>query len=214
MLQKYGFRVNSPDVSISQQLLGRPLPGDPTNMSRMMVDMGSAVDPVSGKPGNLTHDFLLKNFGTLKSWGTDPNIQLANEGKTEQHLSATRTHLSKNLSYHLENGDDGNAGRILTSVQSTFVRQYADNPAKAQEEFRKWLERRVNQIGRHPRLRNWNEDELLQRLNQASAFAGEARQKARTDMQKALQDQLIIRGATRRDSILKGNVPGLTKGFL
>ena len=154
-IQKYGLKTTTPDISYTEWLTGEPVSGDITNMSRALIDTGAAIDPTTGRPGSFTNDFFLKNFSIWKSWAADPAVKLANETGTEKHLRDVRNLLSKNLSFYLENGNDGRATDILTNVMSTFSRQYPGDPKLAQEKYSEWLERRISSIGRHPRLRTF-----------------------------------------------------------
>lgn len=192
-MQKYGFKTTTPDVSFSQHALGTDLPGDITNVSRALIDSGSKLDPITGRPGNLTSDMLLKNFGLWKSWATDPANRLSNELGTEKHLQQIRSYATKNLAFHLENGHDTEVLKTLNTIMTTFSQQFVDNPARAQEKYNEWLQRHLSKIGRHPRLRQWSEDELRERLQHASDFARRERGKARDDMLKFLHQQLAQR---------------------
>jgi len=197
IIQKYGFKTTTPDVSASLALTGKSAPGDITNISRLLVDSGIAVDPISGKPGNLSTDLFLKNFGIWKSWAADPAQRLANEETTERHFQKIRSTVSKNLAYHLENGNDKESKRLLTVVFSTFAKQHTDNPREAQAKYSKWVESKMNSIGKHPRLRGWSEAELKARHAEASRFAGKERGRAREEMLDFLGKQVEQRQVTR-----------------
>lgn len=193
IIQKYGFKVTTPDVSVSEAFLGKSLPGDFTNMSRALIDTGIAIDPASGKPGNLSQDFVLNNFGMWKSYAAKPDTRLSNEGLADQNQEQIRTYLAKNLDYHLANGQDDLSTDILSKVQRSFAKQYVGNPREAQKKFGEWLKRKTKAIGQHPRLRSWSKEELEQRLHTSSSFAEEARGQARDEMIKFLQEETRIR---------------------
>ena len=195
IIQKYGFQTRTPDVPASFDPLGI------TNIARLKVEGGTllpyvdpAVDPMTGMVGSLGHDFFLNNFGTFKSYMASGEHQLANETITERHMGDVRNYLTKNLAFHLENGNDKDVVGLLSEVQSTFAKQFADDPRMAQAKYTKWLEGRAKQIGRHPRLRNWTEEELINRMRQAGFAAGEARSAARSEMLQTIRDELRIRG--------------------
>ena len=195
IIQKYGFQTRMPDVPASFDPFGI------TNVARLKVEGGSiipfvdpAVDPMTGMVGSLGHDFFLNNFGTFKSYMASSETQLSNETITERHMGDVRNKISKNLSFHLENGNDKDVVGLLSEVQSTFSKQFADDPRKAQDKYSAWLEGKTALIGRHPRLRNWSDEELKERLRQAGFAAGEARSAARNSMLQALRDEMRVRG--------------------
>jgi hypothetical protein len=188
IIQKYGFKITTPQTS---------LPGDPTgitNINRLLVDTGNAIDPMTGLPGSLNHDFFLNNFSLWKSYSASGEQELANEEKTEQHMQEIRNHISRNLRFHLENGNDTEIVNMLSRVQGTFSQQYVHDPRIATAKYAEWLERYTKDIGRHPRLRNWSEDELKDRLASSLFTQGEARSAARNNMLQSLRDELTVRG--------------------
>lgn len=188
IIQKYGFKLTTPDV---------PGPLDPTgitNTSRFLMDTGQVVDPSTGTPGSFGHDFLLNNFSAWKSYAASGEQQLANESMAEKNLTEVRSHLTKNLSYHLQNENDKEVVDILSSIQGTYAQQYLHDPRMANAKYYEWLERHRNKLGRHPKLRNWSEDELISRLRLAGHAAGEARSQARNTLLQALRDEMKVRG--------------------
>ncbi|KKL92486.1 hypothetical protein LCGC14_1884170, partial [marine sediment metagenome] len=189
IVKKYLFKTTSPQVN---------LPGDPTgitNVSRGIVDTGNAVDPMTGLPGSFGHDFFLNNVGAWKAYAATSEQQLSNEGLTERHMSEIRTGLTRNLAFHLENGNEKQTVDILSRIQSSFAKQYLHDPRLAQLKYTEWLERRQKMIGRHPKLRNWSKDELLSRIRRAGQAAGEARMGARARLVQSLKDELRVRGS-------------------
>lgn len=196
-IQKYGLKTTTPDISLSEYLTGEPIAGDISNVSRLLIDSGLKVDPSTGKPGNITNELFLKNFGAWKAYATDPAYRLANEQGADYNFQKIRSEASKNLGYYLENGEDNRSTELLGFVMSTFSNQYADDPKKAQEQYGKWLKTRIKQIGRHPRLRGWSEDEIKQRLDEVSRFSGDERGKAREEMMTFLNNQLTVRKLQR-----------------
>lgn len=193
IIQKYGFKITTPDVSMFEAATGEKIPGDITNVAKLLVDTGVKLDPMTGKPGSFSHDFVLNNLSMWRSYAADPATRLSNEGKTEQHQGQVRSFLSRQLSFHLAQGNDDAVNDILQSVMSTFTRQHIDNPRLAQEKYAEWIERRLRMVGRHPKLRNWNEEEMLTRLRQASNFAVESRVQAREEMLDTLRSEMKIR---------------------
>ncbi len=188
LLQKYGFKLTTPDV---------PLWGDPTgvtNISRGLIDTGNAIDPMTGLPGSSLHDAVLNNFGTWKSYVATGEQQLANEALTEKSMSEVRGHLSRNLTYYLENGQEEETVDILSEIMATFSNQYAGDPQRAQTEYTEWLVRHTQQLGRHPKLRNWSQEELVARLRSEGAKHGKERSAAHQNILETLRNELKLRG--------------------
>jgi hypothetical protein len=195
VIQRYGFQTRMPDVPASIDPFGI------TNIARLKIEGGSlipfmdpAMDPMTGMVGSLGHDFFLNNVGVFKSYVATGEQQLANETITERHLGDVRNKISKNLAFHLENGNDKEVVGLLSEVQSTFSKQFAHDPRIATAKYTEWLERRKDQIGRHPKLRNWSEEELATRIQQAGYAQGEARSAARNNLLQALRDEQAVRG--------------------
>ena len=211
IVQKYGFKTTLPDD---------PWPGDfagVTNMTRGLIDTGMMIDPNTGKPGNFGHDFLLNNVSAWKTYEARGSQQLANESITERKLSVVRSALSKNLAYHLQNENDKEVIDILSSIQGTYAQQYIHDPQMANTKYYEWLERHQGQLGRHPKLRNWSEEELTDRLRMAGSAAGTARGAARENLMQALRDELKVRGvgglSVGGGGMGKGMSGGLTGGM-
>lgn len=203
MFSKYLFKSYGPQTGILQSVgLGSPGGVDIplTNTTRGLIDAGIAIDPNTGKPGSPSVDGFLNNFSFWKSYAASPEQRLINEGRAENELSKVRTALSRDLSFHLENGNDKETTQILGAVMSTFTRQFPDDPRLAQEKYGEWLKRRKREIGRHPRLRTWSEEELEARLRKANEFAGGERSRVRSMLTQAINEQLAIRRAARGSS--------------
>jgi hypothetical protein len=149
---------------------------------------------MTGMVGSLGHDFFLNNFSVFKSYRASGEQQLANETITERHMGDVRNHITKNLAYHLENGNDKEVVGLLSEVMSTFAKQFAHDPRLAQAKYTTWLEGQTSKIGRHPRLRNWTEDEFVSRVRRAGHAAGEARSEARNRLLQAMRDERRVRG--------------------
>ncbi len=212
-IQKYGFKATTPDVSLSEHLTGTPLTGDITNVSRLLVDTGIAIDPNTGKTGSLSHDFLLKNLGMGKSWGATGPVALSNETETEKHMGQVRNHLSKQLSYYSANGKEDRMMKVLTDVMSTFSKQYADNPARAHQKYGEWVESKLDQIGQFPRLRGWSQEEMRERLAKSVEFGAQSRGQARQEIINTLQNQLMLkRAANSSSSNKRGRKTGRDRG--
>lgn len=207
-IQKYGIKATTPDISISEYLTGKSAPGDITNISRLLTDVGSFNDAQTGKPGSFTNDFLLRNLSIWKSYPADPSMSMINESKQEMYERDVRNYLSKNLGFYLENAQDEFVVKALGKVMSSFSRQYANDPQKAQEEFTKWLQRRAKDIGRHPRLRNWSQKEIKDRLEEVSRYSGEVRSKVRQESVDFLSKQLEIYKNRRLGALKSKLFPG------
>jgi hypothetical protein len=188
IIQKYGFKMTTPDV---------PLWGDPTgitNVSRFLIDTGNAIDPMTGRPGSFSHDFWLNNFGVFKSYAATGEQQLANESKTEQHMYKIRKHLAKNLDYHLNEGNEADIVEILSEIQGSFAEQYQHSPLIAQEKYTRYLKGISQRLGQHPKLRQWTQKDIIDRLDRAGAWSGEARNRAREELLESLRNEYRLKG--------------------
>jgi hypothetical protein len=187
-LQKYGFKMTTPDV---------PLWGEPTgvtNISRLLIDTGNAVDPMTGRPGSMTNDFWLNNFGIFKSYAATGEQQLANESKAEQHMYKIRKHLAKNLDFHLAAGDDKEIVQILTEIQGSFAEQFQHSPLVAQDKYTRYLKGISDRLGQHPKLRQWSQDDIVDRLGKAGEWSGDARNRAREELLETLRKEYALKG--------------------
>ena len=187
IIQKYGFKMTTPDV---------PLWGDPTgitNVSRAFIDTGNAIDPMTGRPGSMTNDFILNNFGIFKSYAATGEQQLANEAKTEQHMYKVRKHLSKNLDYHLNKGNEREIVQILQEIQGSFSEQFLHSPIVAQEKYTRYLKGISDRLGQHPKLRQWTQEDILMRLDQAGAWSGQERNRAREELLSSLRKEYKLK---------------------
>lgn len=194
LMQRYGFRTTTPDISVSESLLGKKIPGDPTNVSRLLIETGQTTDTMTGKPGSLTFDFMVNNLlGMWKSYAINPEARLINEGRTQKKLSETRSFLTRKLSYHIENGNDAVTKDILGKVFATFSKQYSADPGLAQKKFTEWMIQHMKEFGRHPLLRTWSEEELMTRFLNASSFAERERSRARDDIMESIRRELLMR---------------------
>ena len=193
-IQKYGFKVTTPDQSVTKQAFGTDLPGDITNVSRFLIDSGQAVDPITGEPGNFTFDFLLNNLnGLWQTHAVRPEVRLANEERQQAALGEIRSFYSKQLSFYAKNNDWKAAEGVIEKVFSTFSRQYSASPAMAQDKFADWMKRNIKFFGRHPALRSLSEEEILARFSTASDFSRGARTQARKDLLTVLEREQSLR---------------------
>jgi hypothetical protein len=188
ILQKYGLKMSTPDV---------PLWGEPTgitNISRFLIDTGNAIDPMTGRPGSMTNDFWINNFGVFKSYAATGAQQLANESKTEQHMYKIRKHLAKNLDYHLNKGNEMEIVQILTEIQGSFAEQYQHSPLVAQEKYTRYLKGISDRLGQHPKLRQWSQADIEDRLEKAGQWAGQERNRAREELLETLRKEYMLKG--------------------
>jgi hypothetical protein len=199
-IQKYGFKVTTPDQPVTQMLLGgQGAPGDITNASRFLTDTGQAIDPNTGEPGNMNFDFLMNNTnGLWQSYAVRPEVRLLNEGRQEEALAKVRGYYGKQLDYFAQNNDWETASDITERVFSTFSRQYAADPGMAQDKFSEWMQRYLKSFGQHPGLRNMSEDELKARFNLASQNAKELRSESRRDLMRVIDREQRNRKANEK----------------
>jgi hypothetical protein len=192
LLQKYGFKLTTPDVPLYDGPGGGII-----NYSRALVDSGNAVDPMTGRPGSMTHDFIMNNVGMFKSYAATGEQQLANEAITEKHMGKVRKHLVKNLDYHLDMEDDEEVVGILTKIQGSFTEQYMHDPRTAQLKYTEWLKKHSKTLGRHPKLKMWSDEEIKKRLDLAGQLGADARSRARNTLIQALRDEQQARRRTK-----------------
>jgi hypothetical protein len=200
LLQKYAFQVGkTPDISLVEQALGGDAPMgrqlDPTNMARLGIDSGLVIDPVTGRPGNLSFDMFMNNFTGIKSYATDPSNRLFNESLHEQHYTEQISAATRNLRAYAENGmEDETVGR-LRMIQSIFAKKHSESPQLAERKYAEWLKRHLDSIGKHPRLKGWSKEELEGRITEMSRFSEEYRGRARSDMVELIKGQLALKGS-------------------
>lgn len=199
LLQKYAFSPGkTPDLSILEQAVGGDSPlarqVDPTNIARLGIDTGLVIDPVTGRPGNLTFDMFMNNFTGIKSYATAPSNRLFNESLHEQQWDETLAYATKNLSAFLENGMEDEAVSRLRLAQSMFTKKYSHSPQLAQRKYTEWLGRYTQSLGKHPRLKGWSQEELKTRLSEVSRFSEETRGRARSDTIELIKGQLALKG--------------------
>jgi hypothetical protein len=213
MLQKYAFAPGkTPDVSLAEMAVGAVTGGgsqtarsiDPTNIGRLGIDTGLTIDPVTGRPGSLTFDFFMNNFGAIKSFAADPSNRIFNEELKNQKYSETRSYAAKNLRAYLENGMDDEAVEVFRLAHASFAQQHSDSPQVAEKKYNEWLKTFTDSLGRHPRMRGQSIEEINQRLDDVSKFSEEMRGRTRSDTLDLLRKELKIRG--------QGKVSGGTFG--
>ena len=202
LIQKYGFKTTTPDVGLVEATaikLGMPLP-DPlrragiTNISKLLVDLGTNKDPMTGLPGNPILDiFLNSGLGTLKSYPGVAERYFANEEMNSKSMAEVRNFHSRNLSFHIANGDDTMAGDLLRRVFMTFQQQYPDDPGKAVDMYGKWIKTKFDDIGRSKLLAHINKDELVEQMDASLEFAREGLNFARKTRIEALQNERMVR---------------------
>jgi len=199
-MQKYGFKVTTPDQPITQMLVGgQGIPGDVTNASRFLSDTGMAVDTQTGEPGNMNFDFLMNNTnGLWQSYAVRPETRLMNEGRQEEALSKVRGYYGKQISYFAQNNDWDTVTQLTEKAFSTFTRQYAADPGVAQAKFSEWMGRYLKSFGNHPGLRGMSAEELQARFNLASKHATEMRSGSRRDIMSAIDKERRIRAANEK----------------
>lgn len=175
-IQKYGFQVTTPDVALSEMLLGKEIPGDITNVRRFLVDTGQSVDAITGRPGGLVLDLLLNNLGLWKSYRGTGETYLVNQRVSEDKMyGEIRGYHSRQLRFHVLNADDEQIGQILRRVFNTFSEQYRDNPGMAATQFQKWAKSQMTTLGEHPALRGQNKAELEALIELSTKKTGETK---------------------------------------
>lgn len=173
--------------------------GSTADVSRLYTDTGIRKD-IYGRQANPAQDALLTVFGVARNYPSRPETQIGNEGVFDRHIQEVRSYIGRQVGFHSANGMDEALLKDLKDVQVTFKAQYND-ASLAQRRYQDWLEQYLSSIGTHPALRGMSQEEILQRLYKASAFADETRGQAQQEMFNMLvriRSENIQRAAARR----------------
>jgi hypothetical protein len=139
--------------------------GSQLNTRRLMTDLGIMRDPYTNEYNDRTMDFFFNTFmGVNKSWKVSPKTAIANEERRNKRFQEIRKSSLKSLMDSMRNGSESMAVAAAGEAYKTFQLQWADSP-KADEEYLKWLERNVKNIGKTPQMRTVSEDELTFRIS-------------------------------------------------
>lgn len=194
IIQKYGFRTTTPDVSLTSLIGGGGLGIDPTNISQLQIDSGQWLDPRTNKPGNFTYSGLLNNLGVIKSYVGSPAQMGANKMREDKYAEQVRSYLAKNLNYYTKNGNNDAAAAVLKDIMATFSMQHAGNGYEAQKKYSQWLERNKKTLWQDPRLRTLAMPDFERMVNEAGRFSAESRGVVSQKLLNALRTEINLRG--------------------
>lgn len=195
IIQKYGFRVQTPDVSLTQLVSGGSGLGlDPTNVSQALIDSGQWMDPRTNKPGNFTYTGLFNNLGLIKSYSGSAPQMIANQARQERYMQEVRNYLTKNLDFFVKNGKDEDSVGILKDVMATFAMQHSGDGFKAQEQYSKWLQKYHKTLWQNPKFRSLSAEDFEKMMGSAGQFSASNRGVVSQKLLQALQTELNLRG--------------------
>lgn len=203
-IQRYGFKTTSPDVGLADWLVGEDTPGpNITNVSRLLIESGSAIDPYTMKEGSPLFDMLLNNVGVVRSYGFSPETKMANAQLGEKLSGQVRNYYAQQLQFYALNGNEAGMSKILENVGKTFAAQYPGDPAKAQKAQQEWLKAQTKSLGLSPKLRDMSQDDLKAFIDSAGNFAQTERTQVFQLGLKAAQDELRLRRAMAKEQARK-----------
>lgn len=210
-VQTYGFKITDPDSSFGWMGLasgaaagaylgaraggGLPgavagaalggLTGANVNVARVGIDTGMTMEPRTMHLKEAPLDFILNNFGAVKSYAALPENQVAAEVSIRRELGAIRTSLNKQAQFEMLNGDES-AKDTLAKVQATFSQQYPLDPKRASNEFSDWMDRFLDGVGESPMMRGMSKDEMKKMQRQLRKTDGDIRSEAMQNLIDAL----------------------------
>jgi hypothetical protein len=132
-------------------------------------------------------------MGHWKTYPIFAETSLSNKLVEEKHYADARNKYSRNLDFHLMNGNDRVVNDILRRVFNTFIKEHHGNIEDSQMAFQKWFKRKVDSFGKHPKLRHLSKDELIARHGEAARYALEARTTFSKQMSEALLQERRVR---------------------
>lgn len=194
VIQKYGFKVTTPDVSLTSLVGGGGLALDPTNVAQLQIDSGQWLDPRTNKPGNFTYAGLLNNIGLIKSYVGTPAQLGQNKMREEKYAEEVRSYLSKNLNYFTKNGDNDSAVSVLKDIMATFSMQNAGNGFMAQEKYNAWILKNRETLWQDPKLRGLSPDDFQRMVMETGRFSAENRGIVSQKLLGALRTEINLRG--------------------
>lgn len=238
-IQKYGLRVGAPDKGMfgldrvstmtlsgtagaiaGHKLLGMPgavagaaigtTLGSQVDTSRFEEDLGLRTNTRTGERGNPIFDVLFTSAtGLGKSWKADPSQKAFNDKMREDNLKTFRGSLKRKLADAAINGDEERWKALMQDLFITYTQQY-DDPRQAQAKFSASMEDLLPQLRRNPQYKRYSEEELRQRLRDATAFAIKHRGQFTDQRVEELRKEVMARQVSRHK---KGDAIGFDMDF-
>ena len=193
IMQKYGFKTTTPDVSLTSLISGGGLGLDPTNVSQALIDSGQWLDPRTNKPGNFTYSGVLNNLGLIKSYVGSPAQMGQNQMREQKYAEQVRTYLTKNLDFYIKNGDRESSSAVLKDIMATFTMQHSGDGYKAQIKYNEWMKRNEKTLWQDPKLRGLDPQDFQRMVSEAGKFSAENRGVVSQKLLSALRTEMSLR---------------------
>ena len=162
--------------------------GGIANVSRIGLDTGQAVDPRTRKPKELPIDFILNNFGAMKSYAATPEHRAQIEVNVRRQFGELRTHLKKQAMYHAVNGNEQMLSSYLNKVRGTFGKQNPQDPRAAHREFSEWVDNFLDDVGDIPAFKALGKDYIQKELRRLRNVQGDIQGRAQEEWIGALRE--------------------------
>lgn len=214
MVQKYGYKITTPEptgaakaalaaggavagaalgaragglgAAIGGAITGGVL-GAVANPSRVPQDLGQTFNPRTMQKSDPFADFLINNFGAVKSYAATPEQRASNEKTVAKEYQQIRTHLKKLAENHAINGDEKETAKYLSMIQGTYTRQYEGDPRTAARKFSEFSEKFVDKAGTSPVFKGMSKEDIKRKIRQNRGITEEVRSRAVNEWLEALK---------------------------
>jgi hypothetical protein len=211
-VQTYGFKITSPEstwgwmglaggaaigAGIGARTAGLPgaaagaalggITGANINTARIGIDTGRTMDPRTMTLKEAPLDFILNNFGAVKSYAALPENQVAAEGSIRRELGDIRTYLKSQAHFEMVNKDDSGAAQTLAKVRATFSQQYPLDHKRAEKEYTAWLEEFLDGVGESPMMKGMSKDDMKAKTKELRRINSEISSEATENLIDALK---------------------------
>lgn len=168
----------------------------PSYTYRFKQDMGWLDNPATAKPGDAFFDMFINNVGMVaKMYPASPEQQLANEQITKNTYERYRGKLTRDWNAFTRSGDWQSAGEVMKEVSEVYTTEWGD-PAIAQQKFGEWLTGHIQDLRKHPQLRQYSEEDLRKMLFKLNNDTAVKRSQVQAEKIAALRMEIAKRGFT------------------
>jgi uncharacterized protein YcfJ len=167
--------------------IGGAILGATSNISRLAEDTGYQVNPRTQHRKNTYEDFILNNFGALKSYAATPEDRAFNMKQNEQAIQDQRTAIKKQAAYYFVNRREEKAVEYLHKAHKTFDRQYPTDPQMAEKKFAEWMENFIDTVGESPLWGGLSKEEMKNEMIRTRRQLGDMRSRALREWLGGLQ---------------------------
>lgn len=168
----------------------------PSPTYRAAQDFGKVMNPSTGKEGSALYDFFINNFSPIKMRASSGEQAIANQSLTDRALKNYRGRLARDWNAYTKSGDWESAAESFTEVMETYNQEWGD-PIVANRKSIEWLERHIDSLSRHPKLRGLSQERIISELRKLGERSGSARSRAMAERVAAFRRELIAQGGTR-----------------